>query len=69
LVALSGAEAAHAGAWNLPKGQGEIIVKYENIRAEDYFTSDGGRAGLPSGRRDIAASVFVEYGFSDRFTL
>ena len=44
LVALSGAEAAHAGAWNLPKGQGEIIVKYENIRAEDYFASDGGRA-------------------------
>ena len=69
LVALSGAEAAHAGAWNLPKGQGEIIVKYENIRAEDYFTSDGGRADLPGGRRDIAASVFVEYGLSDRFTL
>ncbi|MGR6533381.1 hypothetical protein [Brevundimonas sp. RM1] len=69
MVALSGAEAAHAGAWNLPKGQGEIIVKYENIRAEDYFTSDGGRADLPGGRRDIAASVFVEYGLSERFTL
>lgn len=69
LAALSCGEAARAGAWTLPKGQGEAIVKYENIRAEDYFSSDGKRIDLPGGRRDIAVSVLVEYGLTDRLTL
>lgn len=69
LAALVSSEAAQAGAWNLPKGQGEVIVKYEAIRAESYFAADGGRRDLPGGRRDVAVGVFAEYGLSDRLTL
>lgn len=69
LATLSFASAAGAGAWNLPKGQGQTIVKYESIRADEAFSADGGRVDLPGGRRDSAASVLVEYGLADRFTL
>ena len=69
LAALVSTHAAQAGAWNLPKGQGEVIVKYENIRAEEFYAADGDRVDLPGGRRDIVASVFVEYGLTDRLTL
>ena len=69
LAALASTHAAQAGAWSPPKGQGEVIVKYENIRAEEFYAADGDRVDLPGGRRDIEASVFVEYGLTDRLTL
>lgn len=69
LAALSSAESAGAGAWNLPKGEGQAIVKYEGIRADAAFSPDGKRVDLPGARRDSAASVLVEYGLDDRFTL
>ena len=36
------ATSATAGAWNLPKGQGQAIVKYEDMRADQGF-GDGKR--------------------------
>lgn len=69
LAALCSADAAGAGAWNLPKGQGQAIVKHEGIRADAIFSSSGGQVDLLDGRRDRAASVLVEYGLNDRFTL
>lgn len=69
IIALSSTEAACAGAWNPPKGQGEIIVKYEVVRADQALIAGGARVDLPGGRRDVAASVFIEYGLNDRFTL
>lgn len=60
---------ALAGAWSLPKGDGQAIVKYEDIRASEGFSADGDRLDLAARRRDRAASVLVEYGLTDRLTL
>ena len=60
---------ANAGAWAQPKGMGQVIVKYEDMRAEDGFDPDGERADLPAERRDASAGVFAEYGLTERLTL
>lgn len=69
LATLGFADPAGAGAWNLPKGQGQAIVKFEGIRASQGFSSDGDRFDLAAGRRDRAASILIEYGLTDRLTL
>lgn len=69
VMALSAAGAACAGAWSPAKGHGEVIVKYEDIRSDQALDASGGRVDLPGGRRDVAASVLVEYGLTDRLTL
>jgi len=68
ILGLAAASSAAAGAWNLPKGQGQAIVKYEDMRADEGF-GDGQRVDLPTERRDQAASLFAEYGLSDQWTL
>lgn len=69
VVGLAGAGTpAVAGAWNLPKGQGQAIVKYEDMRADEGF-GEGERVDLPVERRDQSASLFAEYGLTDRLTL
>ena len=71
LIALgltAGATSVSAGAWNLPRGQGQAIVKYEDMRADKGF-GDGERVDLPAQRRDQAASLFAEYGLDDQWTL
>jgi hypothetical protein len=60
---------AFAGPWTQPKGQGQWIVKYEDMRADRGFDPDGSLADLPAERRDTAAGVFVEYGVTDRLTV
>ncbi|MGH7026744.1 hypothetical protein [Brevundimonas sp.] len=62
------ASSAVAGAWNLPRGQGQAIVKYEDMRADERF-APGGRVDLPAERVDRAASLLVEYGLTHRLTL
>lgn len=69
LTLLATGQPACAGAWNLPKGQGQAILKYESIRADEAFSPDGDRVNLPGDRRDSAASLLVEYGLDERFTL
>jgi hypothetical protein len=68
-LAAVGATPADAGAWNLPKGQGQAILKYEDMRADEAFGPFGGRFDLPGGRVDRTASMLVEYGVTDRLTL
>jgi len=69
-VALAAvADPAIAGPWSQPKGQGQVILKYEEMRAERGFDPDGALADLPAERRDIAFGVFVEYGLTDRLTV
>ncbi|WEK58776.1 MAG: hypothetical protein P0Y52_04380 [Candidatus Brevundimonas phytovorans] len=69
IAGLAGAGTpAAAGAWNLPKGQGQAIMKYEDMRADESFVA-GGRVDLPADRVDRAASLLVEYGLSDRLTV
>jgi hypothetical protein len=63
------AEPAVAGPWTQPKGHGQVIVKYEDMRAERGFDPDGALADLPAERRDTVFGVFAEYGLTDRLTL
>lgn len=69
LIVLAVGYPACASAWNLPKGEGQAIVKYEAMRADEAFSPDGDRAALSHDRLDRALSVFVEYGLDDRLTL
>jgi hypothetical protein len=60
---------ADAGAWTQPRGTGQVIVKYEDMRADQGLDADGARFDLIQDRRDASAGVFAEYGLTDRLTL
>ena len=60
---------ANAGPWTQAKGQGQLIVKYEDMQADRGFNMDGVLADLPAERRDTVLGVFGEYGLTDRLTL
>ena len=60
---------AMAGAWTQPKGKAQVIVKYEDMRADEGFDPDGRRVPLLAERTDLSAGVFAEYGITDRLTL
>lgn len=66
---LAAAGAAEAGPWAQKRGEGQVIVKAERMRATDGFDPAGALAPLPAERVDEAVSVFAEYGLTDRFTL
>lgn len=68
LATAGAASSAFAGSWALPKGQGQTIVKYEEMRADRGFVS-GGTVRLPVEREDRSASLLVEYGLTERVTL
>jgi protein XagA len=68
VLALLGGGAARAGAWPMPAGVTQAILKYENGRASDGFDADGGRVDIPHVADDDL-SVFVERGLTDRLTL
>ena len=67
--ALLTTSAARAGAWTQPRGGGQIIIKYEDMRADRGFDSDGNPRDLLAERRDRSVGAFAEYGLSDRLTL
>ena len=69
LAVLAVAGPAVAGPWTQPKGEGQWIVKYEDMRADRGFDPDGVLADLPAERRDTVGGVFVEYGLTDRLTV
>ena len=60
---------AAAGAWNQPKGKGQVIVKFEQMTAKRGFDPDGVLADLPAARRDTVFGTFAEYGLTDRLTV
>ena len=66
---LATAASATAGPWTQSRGQGQIILKYEAMRADRGFDLDGALADLPAERRDTALGVFAEYGLTDRLTV
>lgn len=68
-VFLAGAGPAFAGPWAQPKGQGQLIFKYEDMRADRGFDPDGALADLPAERRDRVVGLFAEYGMTDHLTL
>lgn len=63
------ADPVAAGAWNQPKGQGQVIVKYEPVWSVHRFDEDGDRLALPDERQDYIVSLWGEYGLSERVTL
>jgi protein XagA len=63
------ATSAQAGPWTLPDGRSQVIVKYEDIRADQAFDEGGERVALPGDRIDQSLGVFAEYGLTDRLTL
>ena len=69
VAALAFAPVAEAGAWARPKGKAQVIVKYEDMRADEGFDPDGEIADLLAERRDSSVGVFAEYGLTDRLTL
>lgn len=69
MALLAGAGPAVADAWTQARGKGQVIVKFEDMRADRGFDMDGSLAELPAERRDTVASVFAEYGITDRFTV
>lgn len=69
MALLATAGSAAAGPWSQPKGQGQIILKYEAMEADRGFDMDGVLADLPADRRDTVLGVFAEYGLTDRLTL
>lgn len=66
---LASATPAGAGAWTKAKGKGQIILKFEDMRADRGFDPDGDLLPLPAERRDTSAGLFAEYGLTDRLTL
>tara|TARA_R110002051_G_scaffold230556_1_gene292562 strand:+ start:517 stop:1275 length:759 start_codon:yes stop_codon:yes gene_type:complete len=69
LTAALAAGTARAGPWAQPAGQGQIIIKYEDMAADRGFDPAGLHADLPAERRDRSLGVFTEYGLTDRLTL
>lgn len=69
LAAAAMATAAEAGAWPQAKGRGQVILKFEDMRAEQGFDPSGDLAPLPAERRERILGAFVEYGLTDRVTL
>lgn len=69
LIAVLAAGSAQASAWVQPKGKGQLIVKWEDMRAERGFGPDGVLADLTAPRTDRAVGLFGEYGLTDRLTV
>lgn len=58
-----------AGAWVQPRGDGQVILKYESMRADAGFDPTGVEHPLLEPRRDASLGVFAEYGLTPRLTL
>ena len=69
LIVAALATPAAAGAWNQPKGKGQVILKFEQMTADRGFDPDGMLADLPAERRDASLGAFAEYGLNDRLTV
>lgn len=67
LLAAGVASEARAGAWPMPKGEGQVIVRIERQTADEAFDANGGTAPIEA-RWDESATAFVEYGLTRRLT-
>lgn len=67
-VVLSGAGAAHAGAWPQPVGSGYYKLGAEMIRGDDFREADGTAVHTPT-LAAYTVSLYGEYGFRDGLTV
>lgn len=61
------AQIAHAGAWNLPKNEGQIIVTGAFTRGNSIFDDDGNRQDANFSKTETR--IFFEHGLTERWTL
>lgn len=66
-LALFWAGQAEGGAWPMPKGEGQVIVRYERQTADRAFDSAGELTEIEP-RWDESATAFIEYGLTNRLT-
>lgn len=66
IAALAMPMAVHAGAWNLPKGDGQIITSYNYSWADEAFTDLDIDDAVDFTKSEVR--VFYEHGLTKRFT-
>jgi len=71
LTMTAGAGSAHAGAWTLPKGSGQVIVTNLYYWAHDQFSKAGNRHGFSDDGEftKYEFNPYIEYGLRDDLTL
>jgi len=69
VVVLAAPAVATAGAWNLPKGDGLVILKYEPVKASNRYNESGQSEPLMRQHTEEIVSLWGEYGLTDRITL
>lgn len=69
LLLAAAPSVAEASAWAQPKGGGQVIVKWEAMRATRGFDPSGALVDLPGDRTDRALGVFAEYGLTEGLTV
>jgi hypothetical protein len=69
LLLATAATSAHANAWTQRKGQGQLIVKAEAMRAKDGYGPSGSRVPLPVEREDRSVGMFAQYGLTETLTV
>ena len=63
---VCGSELAHAGAWTLPRGEGQAISSFEISSASSAF-SDMGDVDVTFSKN--VSRLYAEHGVTDNFTL
>jgi len=58
---------SHAGAWNLPKNEGQVIITGAFTNGNSIFDDDGNRQDADFSKTETR--VFFEHGLADRWTL
>jgi protein XagA len=69
LLVVAPGTSAEAGAWARPRGETQIILKFDAMRAGRGFDPDGVPVDLATERRDTSVGAWGEYGLTDRLTL
>ena len=69
VLLATAATSADANAWAQRKGQGQVIVKAEAMRAKDGYDPSGVVVPLPAVREELTLGVFAEYGLTETLTV
>lgn len=69
VLLATAASSAEANAWTQRKGQGQVIVKAEAMRAKEGYDPSGVVVPLTVEREDRSANVFAQYGVTETLTV
>lgn len=68
ILVIGDTSSALAGPWPQRKGQGFYKLGFSHVRANTYIEPNGNRIEIPT-LADYTASLYGEYGLSDRLTV